>query len=84
MNGAGRYTWEADAASPKCWVVYQTAGKYTRLSVLTVWGTTPVELSGDSMRVRHIRDLVLTTVELMGHVSDDLMDAVCVTLELMG
>lgn len=87
-----RFIWEADAAAGRCWVVYERVsseradGFAVRRAVLTVWDTTPVQLTGrpEYTNKGAIHTLLNVTKELNGGVlPDDVMEAVVVTMEML-
>lgn len=87
-----RFKWKADAAAGKCWVVYERVSYKTAddidvyAAVLTVWDTTPVQLTGrhkyTSMDALHT--LLNVTKDINGGVlPDDVIEAVVVTMEIL-
>ena len=62
-------------------------GRTTRTAVLTVWGTTPPQLNGLPKYAQNddIHTMLKVTSELNGGtLPESVMDAVLVTMELMG
>ena len=85
--------WEADAAAGRCWVVYEAVspdrgdGFFVRTAVLTVWDTQPPQMTGRPKytQLAALRTLLEVTSELNGGtLPESTMDAVLVTMELMG
>lgn len=85
--------WEADAAAGRCWVVYESVspdrgdGFFVRKAVLTVWDTQPPQLTGLPKYTHNdaLHTILNVTSELNGGtLPESVMDAVLVTMELMG